>query len=124
MALTEAQIKRHMDSDEGQTIRDSRALFLRIGDTGASWVCRHTRNGKTTKTTLRRYPFMSTAATRRERSRITGINTDLGVTESDAVDDYRRLVSGKLKSGWQSDDAMNVRSRLAKRTLISMILIR
>jgi hypothetical protein len=52
MALTDAQIKRHMTSGKAQTIRDSRALFLRVGDNSSSWICRQTRNGKTSKTIL------------------------------------------------------------------------
>lgn len=103
MALTDAQIKRHIDSGETQTLRDSRALFLRVGGSSTSWVCRHTRNGKTTKTTLGHYPAMTGNVARRERDRLTGGNADLGMTVAETVDDYRRLVSDKLKSGYQNE---------------------
>jgi len=46
---------------------------------------------------------MSANAARRERDRLTGTNTDLGITVTDAVDDYRRLVSDKQKSGHQTE---------------------
>jgi integrase len=101
MALTDTQIKRHLDTP--QTIRDSKALFLRVGDKGASWVCRQTRNGKTSKVVLGHYPDMSANMARRERDRLTGVNTDLAVTVAEAVGDYRRLVTDKLKSGDQSE---------------------
>ena len=101
MALTHTQIRRAVSSGKDQTIRDSNALFLRVGGRSASWVCRHTRNGKTRKVTLGRYPAMTAERARRERDRVIGINADLSITVEEAVDDYRRLVSDKLKSGNQ-----------------------
>lgn len=103
MALTEASIKRQLKTGEAQTIRDSHALFLRFGDKGASWIVRQTRAGKTTKNTIGHFPAMTPNAARRERDRLTGKNTDLGVTVAEMVDDYRRLVTDKQKSGWQSE---------------------
>jgi hypothetical protein len=46
---------------------------------------------------------MTANVARRERDRLTGINTDLGITVNDAVDDYRRLVTDKLKSGYRCE---------------------
>jgi integrase len=46
---------------------------------------------------------MTVERARRERDKLTGQNTDLGVTVAEAVDDYRRIVTDNYKSGYQSE---------------------
>ena len=110
MPLSEQKIRKLRVTEKTQILRDSPGLFLQVwdGDTGApvraaSWVVRVTRGGKTRKTTVGRWPDMPVERARCERDRLTGVNTDVGVTVQEQVDEYRRLVTDKHKSGDQTE---------------------
>lgn len=110
MALTDTKIRKMGNTGEAQIINDSQGLFLHIGAgksdepvRRATWVCRLTRQGKTQKSSIGHWPQMNVERARRERDRLTGHNIDLAVTVTEAVDDYRHLVTDRLKSGFQSE---------------------
>jgi len=67
----------------------------------ASWVVRSTHKGKTTRVTVGHWPKMPVEDARRERDKLLGIGSGLGVSVSEAIDDYRKLVADDMKSGWQ-----------------------
>ena len=110
MPLTETKIRKMRSQNQPQIVRDSSGLFLHIGkgEPGdrvekATWFCRITRQGKTSKSKIGHWPKMSPDRARRERDKLTGEGTDIGVTVDEAVDEYRRLVTDNLKSGYQSE---------------------
>ena len=110
MSLSDTNIKKHRTTGKMQILRDSPGLFLQISagkpdqsiHRGA-WICRITRKGKTSKSTVGHWPEMKAERARRERDRLTGKNTDMGVSVEDVVGDYRRLVTDRLKSGDQNE---------------------
>lgn len=97
MALTDTKIRKLRTTCKTQILRDSPGLYLHItgGDPDkrvkrAAWVCRFTRNARTRKSTIGHWPEITVERARRERDRLTGQNTDIGVTVAEAVNDYRR----------------------------------
>jgi len=110
MALTDKGIRKLRTCDKDQILRDSRGLYLTVRATAAPspikrapWVCRITRKGKTSKSTLGYWPEMTADKARRARDRLTGVNVDLGVTLDEVLDEYRRLVTDRQKSGYQAE---------------------
>lgn len=106
--LTESRIKRYRHDSREQTIHDSKCLFLRIPPgapnsvvRSASWVVRSTHKGKTTRVTVGHWPKVPVEEARRERDKLLGIGSGLGVSVSEAITDYRSLVADGMKSGWQ-----------------------
>jgi integrase len=129
MALSQAKIKSLRLTAKDQIIRDSKSLYLhvRAGEIGAkvirgAWLLRTTRDGKTRKATIGHLNTMSVEAARRERDRLTGGGTSLAMTVGEAVEEYRRLVTDKLKSGRQSEGYLtHLTVRMGQRKIASVM---